>query len=162
MLQEKTPQGVNDCEKLSNSPKLTKLELISLMFLPPNATACLQPCDKGIIKNLKVKYCRVVTKRLIENIEKNKPYEINVLDAMTMLRSAWTPVSAHTIANCFHKAGFLLTSCKANENVTPSSLNTEISDDDDEDDDNIPLTRLFNTKANSVTFVEYMCQLMML
>ena len=53
----------------------------------------------------------------------------------------------------FIKPVFLLTSYKANENVIPSNLNTEISDDDD---DNIPLARLFSAKANSVTFAEYM------
>ena len=32
------------------------LKATELLFLPPNATAKLQPCDCGIIKNLKTHY----------------------------------------------------------------------------------------------------------
>ena len=42
-LQERTPKGVMIVDNCPAHPKLTKLESISLEFLPPNVTARLQP-----------------------------------------------------------------------------------------------------------------------
>ena len=41
------------------------LQSIELIFLPPNITSEIQPCDQGIIKTLKVHYRKNMVKRLI-------------------------------------------------------------------------------------------------
>jgi hypothetical protein len=47
----------------------------------------------GIIKNLKVKYRRLVAKRLIDSVEIEVACDINVLDAVHTARSAWNAVT---------------------------------------------------------------------
>lgn len=57
-----------------------------MVFLPPKATSRLQKCDMGIIKNLKVKYQKFVAQQLLGAIESKIVCDINVLDAVQMLR----------------------------------------------------------------------------
>jgi hypothetical protein len=131
-------------------PKITNLESITLAFLPPNATSRLQPCDMGIIKNLKVKYRRLVTKRLIDSVEKKVDCEINILHAMQMLRSAWNDVSQLTIANCFNHAGFRVSMCIG---ATSQDADQEsVSDDDSDYDDDLLLSHL---QSKDTTFTDY-------
>jgi len=130
-------------------PKMSNLEAITLIFLPPNVTSRLQPCDMGIIKNLKVKYHELVAQRLLNSIDTmTKFQEINILDTMQMLRSAWRDVTSQTVANCFHKAGFANRLCKGGNDAADPSVPETLDDDDD-----IPLARLF--PAGDVTFDDY-------
>ena len=69
---------------------------IKLVFLPPNVTSVIQPCDMGIIRNLKANYRRKVVSRVITHIESNCDVtvssiakSITILDAMHMLKTAW-------------------------------------------------------------------------
>lgn len=131
-------------------PHLEKLDAIKLVFLPPNATSRLQPCDMGIIKNLKVKYRRLIALRLIKAVENKTAYDINILDAMHMLRNAWADVKPQTITNCFHKAGLETTMCR---NDTQSTETTDgESRDEFDDDDDLPLSHFLPA---GVTFDEY-------
>ena len=82
------------------------LKAIKLVFLPPNTTAKLQPCDQGIIQNLKVQYRKYLLIKLISAIEAKEEFAPNLLDALYLLRLSWENVSAQTIANCFHHCGF--------------------------------------------------------
>ena len=111
-------------------PKLNNLEAITLVFLPPNATSRLQPCDMGIIKNLKVKNRKLVKRRFLDSIENKTVSDINVLDAMQMLRSAWRDVTAQTVANCFHQAGFAATLCNgAEDSLDPPAVQAQEEED---------------------------------
>jgi hypothetical protein len=130
-------------------PHVDKLQAIKLEFLPPNATSRLQPCDMGIIKNVKVKYRRLKALRLIEALEKKTTYEVNILDAMNLLRKAWASVTQQTIANCFRKAGF---TCAADPSSTTDATDSPTSDDDFDDEDDLPLSRLL---PDGVLFNEY-------
>ena len=131
-------------------PHLQNFNSINLMFLPPNATSRLQPCDMGIIKNLKVKYRKLVAMRLIESIEKKTTYEINVLDAMHMLRKAWADVTQQTVTNCFAKAGFQMSMCA---NYAPDEATTDDDGDEFDEEDDLPLSHLL--LPVDVTFDEY-------
>ena len=121
-------------------PHLEKLNALKLVFLPPNATSRLQPCDMGIIKNLKVKYRRLVAMRVLDSIEANATHQITVLDAMNMLRRAWADVTQQTVANCFQKAGFDAKLCVAGS--TPGTPVNGDSDDEFDDEDDLPLSSL--------------------
>ena len=76
---------------------------MKLAFFPPNTTSELQPCDMGIIKNIKVKYRSKVLLEYADTIDSNNPVSINLQFA----KIAWSKVTKETIANCFHKAGFV-------------------------------------------------------
>ena len=98
-------------------PHIDGLRSIKLVFLPPNTTSHLQPCDQGIINSLKHHYqARVVRKNLDHIKDKmttvsaepttSETFRISVLDALCDLRSAWDKVTEKTIKNCFRHAGF--------------------------------------------------------
>ena len=87
-------------------PMVESLQSIKVVFLPPNTTSELQPCDMGIIKNLKVKYLGKILCKCIDAIDSGQDTSINLLDALHMIRAAWSEVTGATIANCFKKAGF--------------------------------------------------------
>ena len=55
-----------------------------LLYLPPNTTSKVQPCDAGIIHNFKAYYRRRFNRMLLGRIDKNMeaPSKINVLDAI--------------------------------------------------------------------------------
>lgn len=42
------------------------LQHVKLVFLPPNTTSCIQPCDMGIIRNMKAHYRRRVLEKITE------------------------------------------------------------------------------------------------
>ncbi|VDI45379.1 Hypothetical predicted protein [Mytilus galloprovincialis] len=102
---------VDNC---SDRPKnaADRLEHV-LEFLPPNTTAIIQPCDQGIIRNLKGhNQSQLVQKKLTETdtttatvVEIAK--KVTLLDAIHMATNAWKKVKTTTIVNCFRKAGFI-------------------------------------------------------
>ena len=59
-----------------------------------------------MIRSLKAKYRRKTIKRLIRPVDmKKKLSQTSVLDAMQLLKPAWSEVSELTIKNCFRKSG---------------------------------------------------------
>ena len=87
-----------------------RLTNIKLSFLPPNTTAVIQPCDQGIIRNLKGHYRSQVVHKIIADIDSVElnanqlAKKLTVLEAIHMLTTAWKNVKQQTIANCFAKA----------------------------------------------------------
>ena len=97
---------VDNCSSHINIPDLKATEFL---FLPPNATAKLQPCDCGIIKNFKSHYRSLMLRKLLQHIESGmRPgeFSINLLDSVMLLEQAWNLVTMTTVKNCFRKAGF--------------------------------------------------------
>ena len=93
-------------------PHIQELQSIELIFLPPNTTSEIQPCDQGIIKTMKTYYRKNMVKRLIGAINSGSTiadFKITLLDGLQMLRKAWESVTQTTVANCFRKAGFVST-----------------------------------------------------
>ena len=90
-------------------PRIHNLKATRLLFLPPNATSKLQPCDLGIIRSMKVNYRKISLMKLIRHIDTGAAYEdfkLTPLDAVSMVKYAWEEVTSTTISNCFIKAGF--------------------------------------------------------
>ena len=111
-------------------PHVRGLKNVTLIFLPPNTTSKTQPCDQGIIQNLKVHYRKRVLMRQISCVEKKTDFTMTVLDALRFIQQAWYSVTTTTISNCFKHAGF-----------TTDNTTTDVQDEDNDDDD-IPLARL--------------------
>ena len=53
-----------------------------LLYLPPNATSKIQPCDAGIMRNFRAYYRRRFNRQLLDRLENNQPdaAKINVLE----------------------------------------------------------------------------------
>ncbi|XP_037521515.1 tigger transposable element-derived protein 6 [Rhipicephalus sanguineus] len=68
----------------------------------------LQPLDAGIIRNAKHYFKRLLMRHLLAKIErKDDNLQINLLDALHFIATAWDRVTPTTIANCFGKCGVL-------------------------------------------------------
>lgn len=86
------------------------LRAVKLMFLPPNATSMIQPCDQGIIQSFKLHYRTAILRRLLLHLEVTQDvsnFSINILDAIGLCNGAWMKVAAETIQGCFRHAGFV-------------------------------------------------------
>ena len=91
---------IDNCTAHTN---IENLQSITLYFLPPNTSSCLQPMDQGVIESLKCKYHSRNIKKIIRAIDKGKQIpSISVLEAMKIVFSC-NEVSETTIINCFHK-----------------------------------------------------------
>ncbi|XP_052074066.1 tigger transposable element-derived protein 4-like [Mytilus californianus] len=136
--QRKVAMIVDNCPA---HPHVKGLKNIKLVFLPPNTTSKTQPCDQGIIQNLKVHYRKRVLMKQIACAESKTEFSLTVLDALRFLQRAWFSVTATTISNCFRHAGF---------SVDIESRVSDQQDEEDDDDDDIPLARLAG-----INFTEY-------
>ena len=101
---------VDNC---SAHPKVDGLAAIRLEFLPPNTTAAIQPCDQGIIRNLKCHYRSALNSIIISELDADEgktasevASRIPVIRALHLIYDAWHAVKPQTISNCFRKAGF--------------------------------------------------------
>ena len=95
---------------------------IKLIFLSANVTSLIQPCDMGIIRNLKANYRRKIVRHIIHQIDTTSnitattlAQSVTLLDGMHMLKTAWQEVKTTSIINCFRKAGFELTTIDMQE-----------------------------------------------
>ena len=98
-------------DNLSAHPDVIRSN-IKLVFLPPNTTSKLQPCDAGIIQNLKMDYRKQLLRHVLNRMdEATCPSElakkVNILDAILWLKNAWDAVDPTTIEKCFAKCGFV-------------------------------------------------------
>ena len=92
-----------------------ELTNIAVYFLPPNVTSLIQPCDMGVIRNLKALYRKSMISRIVSHLDGGASItvtelsrQVNILDAMHMLKVAWSDVKPQSITNCFAKAGFIV------------------------------------------------------
>ena len=94
------PKSLSDC-----------FSSVKVVFSPKNTTSRLQPLDAGIIRNFKVKYSWKLLKFPISRIDNNVKatdiiQEVDVLKAISWMKSAWGEVLDQTVINCFQKCGF--------------------------------------------------------
>ena len=89
----------------------TELSNIKLVFLPPNTTSRLQPCDAGIIANVKSLHRKRLLRHVLAQMDEAESAtelakRVNVLDAISWLHSAWAGVTEDCVRKCFAKCGF--------------------------------------------------------
>lgn len=63
---------------------IDQLEVVKLLFLPPNTTASFQPMDQGIISSFKAQYCRLMIKKQLHEFEANKSMTIDIYNVVTL------------------------------------------------------------------------------
>ena len=99
---------VDNC---SGHPHLV-LSNIKLVFLPPNTTSHLQPCDAGIIQTVKLHYRKRFMRHVLSEMDEVDTASelvktITVRDAICWLDMAWDDaLTETTIMKCFRKCGF--------------------------------------------------------
>ena len=88
---------------------------IKIVFLPANTTAKLQPLDQGIIRVVKLSYCKAITEKVLAGTDADKPDDLqnimNFLDfvvACQNIVAVWNHMSEALIVKCFQKAGFIV------------------------------------------------------
>ena len=56
---------------------------IKIVFLPTHTTAKLQPLDQGIIKVVKLSYCKAITEKVLAHIDADKPDDLqNIVNSL--------------------------------------------------------------------------------
>ena len=129
-------------------PKNINLKATELLFLPPNVTSMAQPCDMGIINNLKHHYRGALLSKVIQHLNSGanfSDFKPSLLDAIVLIKSSWAKVQESTVANCFRKAGFVITESHETSTLPDDSrnileelyrefgINTEVEDIEDLD-----------------------------
>jgi len=126
-------------------PHELQLSSTKLVYLPANATSCLQPLDQGIIQAMKLQYRRRLLQHVITKADNNPDPQaicksIDVHLAVTWLHAAIRDIKASTVQKCFYRTGITT--------ATPVDLT------DDEDD--IPLAELLRQTTTALKLVEPM------
>lgn len=143
-------------------PHIENLKSIDLVFLPPNTTSEVQPCDQGIIKTMKTHYRKNMVHRLIAAIDGGltvNTFKITLLDALQILKKAWDSVTSTCIstciANCFRKGGFVVSddSTQADEDEEDPFHDLDKSTEEPQEDTFEGL----QMEGVSCTFEEYVC-----
>ena len=81
-LENRNVQFIDNCTAHNHN---IELSFINVHFLPPNKTSIFQPMDQGIIQNFKMFYRKEIIRRLVDNIENNKSFSLNILEAIKSL-----------------------------------------------------------------------------
>ena len=92
-----------------------KYSNIKIVFLRKNTTSRLQPLYAGIFRNFKVKYRKTLLRHVIARISNDRSAsdiakEVDILQAITWVATAWNKVLETTIKNCFYKVWHCATS----------------------------------------------------
>lgn len=73
----------------------------SPQFLPANTMACFQPMDAGVIASFKCHYWHLLICKQLKDFDLNKPYNLDVQDAMQMIIQTWDNMTKTTTTNCW-------------------------------------------------------------
>lgn len=100
---------IDNCSAHGNQESLPVLPNVKIIFLPPNCTSKVQPCDAGIIAALKLRYKSMHMERALENSDVNVKniYKVDVLTAMRWFKRAWLELPAAVIHNCWRHTGLI-------------------------------------------------------
>ena len=88
-----------------------QLSNVKLVFLPPNTTSRLQPCDAGIIAAMKAHYRKRLMRHVLAEMDNARTAaelskKVNLLDAINWVHHAWASVTESAVSKCFAKCGF--------------------------------------------------------
>jgi hypothetical protein len=87
------------------------LSNVNVHFLPPNTTAHLQPLDAGIIRAFKAHYKKQLATHVVEQFDVHRTvnFKIDLACTFRFIKTAWSRVTAESIANCWRKTGIIAT-----------------------------------------------------
>jgi hypothetical protein len=103
----------------------------TLLYLLPNTTSKIQPCDARIICTFKAYYRHQFNNQLLSRIESSviDPKKINLLDGIQNAIAAWKQdVQSTTIKNCFQHCQLRLNVTATQEIEPPAELVAELEE----------------------------------
>lgn len=125
LLIDNAPCHPKDGELKSNDGEIT------VMCLPPNCTALIQPMDQNVIRLTKLNYKKSLLSHIVrrgKTIDESLR-NINLKDAICFLANAWNTLNVSSIRSSFQKL-FDKSSDWDNEDVIPlSELRLQLADD---------------------------------
>ncbi len=92
-------------------PVDTVLSNIEFLHFTPNNMSLIQPCDQGVIKSFKSYDKKLISRRILFELDneqyKNLSYQdimkrITIYDALSLIHYSWNKVSVDTIKNSFN------------------------------------------------------------
>ena len=125
-LNKKSILLVDNCPSHTDGSQLG-LRFLQIIFLPPNTTSYIQPCDAGIIRNFKANYRNVLIQRMIQDLDLGKEIKkTNIKEAIDMLSDAWDSVKQETIINCWKHTNILPLNITPPQTTTYDDIITEL------------------------------------
>lgn len=81
---------------------------VCCMYLPPNVTSILQPCDQGILRSMKCKYKNNFMTCMLAAVNRGEGItdflkQFSIKDAMYAIANAWNCVEKSTLTNAWHR-----------------------------------------------------------
>ena len=95
-------------DNCSSHPALLMKDNVMGLYLPPNCTSLIQPCDQGILWSMKCKYRSVFMHYVLLAINNGKDIqaikkEFTLKDAIWTVAKGWEAVTPSTLKNGWHK-----------------------------------------------------------
>lgn len=119
-----------------------RIDHLDILFLPPNCTSDMQPCDMGIIRSFKCKFRKCQIERLFEVLDNHMqsssavPFKIeDVIDmrfCLEMIKSSANHLDENVICRCWAKSNILPAPLQAQLNANVDRLSSIDKDIDDE------------------------------
>lgn len=101
---------IDNCGAHGRESTTPTLQSVEVVFLPPNTTSRLQPCDAGIIAAMKIRYRTFQMERALDLSEEevvSDIYKVDILSAMLALKRIWTALPPSGIFNCWVHTGLV-------------------------------------------------------
>ena len=111
--------AAKELDPTGSTETVFKFESVDILFLPPNCTSDMQPCDMGIIRSFKCKYRKLQLQRLFELLEdhmllhpdRDVKFKIeNVVDmklCLEMIEKSMNAMDRNVIKRCWAKSKIL-------------------------------------------------------
>lgn len=98
---------LDNCSSHPDAALLVKDNVMAL-YLPPNCTSLIQPCDQGILRSMKCKYRSAFMHHVLLAINNGKDIqtiqkEFTLKDAIWTVAKGWGAVTPSTLKNGWHK-----------------------------------------------------------
>nr|CAG8516900.1 7435_t:CDS:2 [Entrophospora candida] len=91
-LRKKSVLLIDNCPAHTDGSYLS-LKNLHVVYLPPNTTSHIQPCDAGIIHNFKVNYWNTLVLKWIKDLDEgNEIKKINIKQAIEIVGEAWDAI----------------------------------------------------------------------
>lgn len=110
MQGRQVPLLIDNCSGKCSKETLPELTNSEILFLPPNITSKLQPCDAGIIDAMKVSYRSFQLEKSIGPSRTNGTFryvQSRISSAMLALKRIWNELPNNAILNCWMHTGLL-------------------------------------------------------
>lgn len=151
--------------------KLNPLSNISILYIPPNTSALIQPLDQGIIKAMKDRYTVKLNNYVLSQLDNNNKLiykTFNVLQPILWITDIWLQLDGVIIINCWRHSGLIYTgeNVGADDSIADDEEfnfeNTEDEDDVEDNDDEEAKNTLIDQRMEEIKIEDWEAEEMVL